>query len=458
MALTEQNVTNKINEGSSMLNSASHGTISGPDRLIWNDDTDDDGLCDNYAGEGNEVSSPDILDYYSIQTSLTNGYKLPLAYFDACLLNSIDPDATLSGNSFGESIMNVPGGGVIGTIGATRASWYQVAWNPPAQGAWNQDLDALFWQEFFNESTGNYRPGPSLYLSKTRAITELSVNTNDQNIRKNLMTYILLGDPEIQIWSDIPQNFTVTHDSVIPTGITQVTVTAKNDTNMPVENALVALQKGTEVYSTGYSNSTGQITFTINAVSTGLINVTVTKHNFIPNETEITVGSDSTIPLMTTISTSNITNSSASIVWTTDENSDSRVLYSINADLSNGNWTNQTGDSTIAHTVLLTNLNASTQYYFKPYSMDASGNRNTTAPTGNFVTNETHIPPEIISRSPSGSTVINNETDVCTFSIIINQTADVTWLLNGTQTQVNNSVTSANYTNTRLTAMPVTTT
>lgn len=157
---------------------------------------------------------------------------------------------------------------------------------------------------------------------------------------------------------------------------------------------------------------------------------------------------DITSPLISAISTSDITNSYASIAWTTNENSDSRILYSINADLSNGNWTNQTSDSTTLHTVILTNLNASTQYYFKPYSMDASGNQNITAPTGNFVTNETYVPPEIIFLSPFGSTVINNETDVRTFSIIINQTADVTWLINGTQTQVNNSVTSASYANT----------
>lgn len=82
---------------------------------------------------------------------------------------------------------------------------------------------------------------------------------------------------------------------------------------------------------------------------------------------------DSTAPVISDISTGNITSSDAIITWTTDEASTSRIEYgtSINYGLFSS------PDNTLAasHTVTLSGLTQNTAYYFRVLSSDQSGNQ-----------------------------------------------------------------------------------
>ena len=79
---------------------------------------------------------------------------------------------------------------------------------------------------------------------------------------------------------------------------------------------------------------------------------------------------DTTPPVISAVSVSDVTSDGATISWTTDEPSTSQVEYRVTtSSLSSLNATMVT-----SHTVILTDLSSDTTYNFKVRSNDASGN------------------------------------------------------------------------------------
>jgi lysophospholipase L1-like esterase len=85
-----------------------------------------------------------------------------------------------------------------------------------------------------------------------------------------------------------------------------------------------------------------------------------------------TSGPDTQAPVITQVASGNIATTSATITWTTDELSDSQVEYGITTSYGNSSPLNAT--QVTAHNVPLTNLTASTSYYYRVKSKDAAGN------------------------------------------------------------------------------------
>ena len=100
----------------------------------------------------------------------------------------------------------------------------------------------------------------------------------------------LLGDPEMPVWTNTPQ--------ILSVSVSQPSILLGNQTdtitisNLPINvKAMICIQKGTEVYITQQITGTGNtmkipINFTVD--TPGTVNVTVTAHNFFPNEKTIT--------------------------------------------------------------------------------------------------------------------------------------------------------------------------
>ena len=100
----------------------------------------------------------------------------------------------------------------------------------------------------------------------------------------------LLGDPEMQVWTNTPQALSVS--------VSQPSILLGNQTdtitlsNLPLNvKAMICIQKGTEVFTTQKVTGTGStlkipVNFTVD--TPGTVNVTVTAHNFLPNEKTIT--------------------------------------------------------------------------------------------------------------------------------------------------------------------------
>lgn len=105
---------------------------------------------------------------------------------------------------------------------------------------------------------------------------------------------------------------------------------------------------------------------------------------------------DTTAPIVSNISVANITTTSATVSWTTDEASTTQVQYGLTTDYGSI----ATGSSSVtSHSVTLASLSPNTTYHYRVTSADAANNSATSA-NASFTTN-------VITRPPPGTSSIN---------------------------------------------------
>jgi hypothetical protein len=204
-----------------------------------------------------------------------------LIYADSCLTGAYD----YSLESLAEAFLRNDS---IGFIGAMRLSWYRLG--PMANSmAWglNRHMDYAFWQLFFSGIT-NYRPGATLYEGKQDYITTFQGLHAQEDWetyhRKNLLTYALFGDPEIDVFTNNPATLTVIHPEIYFRN-QYVTVHVTGLTGAPLSGATVCLQNtaGT-YYQVAQTNATGYAVFNLTVAANTLLGLTVTHHNYSPYE------------------------------------------------------------------------------------------------------------------------------------------------------------------------------
>lgn len=258
--LTLDNFINAINYGCAIVNLCSHGSPT-------------------------SVSVSESGGSYYTSTaaaSSNNGYKLPLVFASACSTARLDDYECI-----GEAMIKNPNGGAISYIGATRTSFGGDNINDLSDSL----LDALFFEILLKTNYGLFsqRPGYALYQSKYQYYQKVGLPNMAQNYeyRQEFLEYILLGDPELPIWTNPPKNLTIIlpESTPIPGQLMQIRVLS--DDGSPVDGTLVCIQ-GTDYYHTYLTDSEGKIR--IPAPQTGNYSITVTKTNFLYNITTLEVG------------------------------------------------------------------------------------------------------------------------------------------------------------------------
>lgn len=122
---------------------------------------------------------------------------------------------------------------------------------------------------------------------------------------------------------------------------------------------------------------------------------------------------DSTPPVISVVTTATTTLTSATINWTTNENSNSIVDYGTTVSL--GSMAGQITDSVMSHSVTLTNLTPGTTYYYQVRSQDSSGNIATDNNSGGYYIFST-------TADTTGPTITN-----VTASTVSDNSATITW-------------------------------
>lgn len=272
--LTFDNFRDAINNGCAIINLCSHGS---PTSVI--------------ISEGGA--------YYYTSTAAANAnnsYMLPLVFASACSTLRLDDYECI-----GEAMIKNPNGGAISYIGATRTSFGGDTISDLSDSL----LDALFFEIFLKTSSGLFsqRSGYALYQSKYQYYQEVGLPNMAQNYRyrQEFLEYILLGDPELPIWTSIPKNLTITiPKNLTPGKLMQITV--QDDNGNPVNDALICIQ-GTDYYHTYLTDTEGKII--ISTPQTGKYNITVTKPNFLYNTTALEVENTTNQPTTFTINAPN---------------------------------------------------------------------------------------------------------------------------------------------------------
>lgn len=205
---------------------------------------------------------------------LTNAPKFGVFYSTGCYASAIDY------NTISEHWINSTGGGGVGFVGNSRLGWYTPG--EPDVGHSNLYDRRFFWALF---SMGYCNQGVTHAEAK-----DIYVGASKSGVyfRYCLYGLNLLGDPEMPIWTDTPENLNVAHNSLVPIGTSLFEVSVSSEES-PVEGAVVCLWKGDEVYLVDETNASGVASFNPDPSTTGAMLITVTKHNYLPHEGSATV-------------------------------------------------------------------------------------------------------------------------------------------------------------------------
>ncbi len=208
-----------------------------------------------------------------------NGYKLPIVVSATCATVTLSSSSCQGDRFMNAGTVQNPKGavGYLGTTVTTTGSGLARCRGTVAQH---------FYKAIFEEKM------PILGDAFKRAkfmIDSIRPLVDNQWSDARYREWNLLGDPELNLWTSTPRPLTVLHDTSIYTGPQNYTVTVKVGST-PVRDALVCVMMNDSiVYQYGYTNNSGVINFSINPPTPGIMSVTVTGHNLIPYEKNVTV-------------------------------------------------------------------------------------------------------------------------------------------------------------------------
>jgi hypothetical protein len=109
--------------------------------------------------------------------------------------------------------------------------------------------------------------------------------------RKNILSYNLLGDPEVDIYTSTPLNATNPFTGAVYEG-QLISRIIRNENGSIVPYARVHMRTEDGKYRTVYANRKGEVNFRIPAQDNENYNVTITGHNLIPSFFNFTTLSD----------------------------------------------------------------------------------------------------------------------------------------------------------------------
>jgi hypothetical protein len=176
--------------------------------------------------------------------------------------------------SIGEAFVTNPNGGTVATIGNSSYGWGSPG-NPGF--GYSDKFDNHFWHAI--TSDGIYRVGDALAAAKEY----YAPFSHDQNVyRWHQYDVNLMGDPEMPVWTALPETMSVATVDSIGLGNGRVLVTVMHGGWGSVRGALVCLMKGSESYSFDTTDATGQVWLDATPRTVGDFTLTVTAHNYLP--------------------------------------------------------------------------------------------------------------------------------------------------------------------------------
>ena len=221
--------------------------------------------------------------YFQVENilALANGWKLPVVTSISCGTGNfgagIDP-------CFGEAWLRAgtpttPKGGVAFYGPTTLAT----------QTRWNNSLDSGIYWGILREDLFSF--AQAAYRGKVEVHNNFPNNTAPGGeVEFYFHVYNALGDPELVMWTDVPESLVVQHLPTIPVGTNFFNVLVKRSDSQPLRGALISLVKPGEVEITGTTGADGSIELPISVSTPDTMWVTVTKHNFIPFSGHTLVG------------------------------------------------------------------------------------------------------------------------------------------------------------------------
>ncbi len=200
-------------------------------------------------------------------SGLTNGNRLTNLYAIDCTSNAIDFPC------IGEAFLKAPNGGAVTNIGSTRFDF-------PTAG---RSYQKQYFSELFDSSRTAIGE-----IEARQKLPFVGFSNYDGVNRWTQLTLLLLGDPELHIWTCDPRTLGVTAPATLNASdsVFSVHVTVGGS---PMPNARVTAYKTNDVFSTGLTDGAGNVTLLCRPDTTGALTLTVTGFNCRPYQATLNV-------------------------------------------------------------------------------------------------------------------------------------------------------------------------
>ena len=189
--------------------------------------------------------------------SLSNGFKLPIATVITCGTGSFSSGTAIS-EAFVRAGTPAQPKGAVASVGTATIGTHTM---------FNNAVNMGFYYGVFVDKIETV--GAALVRGKLNLLLNYPDNPNNW---VDIFTHWnnLIGDPALQMWTDVPQSFTVNHDNSISSGTNYIDVEVMDYFNQPVEGAYVTILKGEDIiFESGYTDFNGRITLPVSFSSSG---------------------------------------------------------------------------------------------------------------------------------------------------------------------------------------------
>ncbi|MDO9577902.1 MAG: C25 family cysteine peptidase [Candidatus Cloacimonadales bacterium] len=202
---------------------------------------------------------------------LTNGSMLPVCVAITCQTGDFAGSTDCRSERFLKTgSPGSPKGGIAAISTATGMT----------HTCFNNCIDAGIYYGIFSD--GIYNMGGALVRGKLALYQNYPTNPSNHLYQFSYWNN-LMGDPGMEIWTDIPADLLVNFADQIDLGAEYMTVQVSDANGIPQQDAWVTALMGDDlIFATGYTDENGEIVLNVNAADLGTANLTVTKHNFKP--------------------------------------------------------------------------------------------------------------------------------------------------------------------------------
>ncbi len=210
-------------------------------------------------------------EIYSYQMDDLSNSLPPVWYIASCYTNDILK------RSFSEVYMLSKNGGGVAYIGNSGFEY-------PFSGVRLQ-------KEFFNLAFNEKYPhlAEAHFLSRYPYLGYLSWEGPTRII---VFATVVLGDAEMPLWTAKPQKLTIAYQDTLIDNAWQYSVFVKDSAGNPLPDAVVTLYRKDTLYEAAYSDDSGKAVLPYGTADTDFATLTVTSHNYIPFEKEVTIHGD----------------------------------------------------------------------------------------------------------------------------------------------------------------------
>ncbi len=263
------------------------------------------GTTDKLSEKIGVNNMPELYGVGDINTYLNTGTP-SFFWASACTTNPYDQYGAIT--PLGRTLLLTPGAGAIGYVGALRVSWYFE--DDTNLEMLNRGMTKLFWKNFFVNQI--HEPGKALnamrveYLNSSYFTDNMWVNMTVEYDRKNVLTYNLLGDPEMPIRTRAPCAFAPQLADKNATKLgTQfyegqlVTVNVKDANGKIAYNSRVTFRGDDGAYYSASNGMAPNVSVRL-PLKTQNYSITVTGPDMNPFTTEIEVEEDNYAPICDT--------------------------------------------------------------------------------------------------------------------------------------------------------------